>query len=71
MPKLIPEYSVLSLKLEQDKRIIIDNFRELKDLSESLIVIDQYMITGSFLKITKMDNTALEIYGKIKEIIVV
>lgn len=71
MNKLMPEFTEIRLKLYQNQRILIENYRKLKDLSEDMIVVDNYCITGTFLKITKMNDFTMEIYGKIKEIIVI
>ena len=68
MNRLYPSFNEMKLKLFSDQRIIIENFKELKDLNEGLIIVDQYFIYGTFLKISKMDPSKMEIYGTIKEI---
>lgn len=70
MNKLIPEYNQERLRLYNKERVVIENFKELKDISNEMIVVDNYMIIGSFLKINRMDPLTMEIYGQIKEIII-
>lgn len=71
MNKLMPEFSEIKLKLYQNQRILIENYRILKDIAEDMIIVDNYCIVGTFLKITKMNDNTMEIYGKVKEIIVI
>ena len=71
MKKLMPEFKEIRLRLYKNERIVIENYHELKDLAEDVIAVDNYIIIGAFLKISKMNASAMEIYGKIKEIILV
>lgn len=58
----------LKLKLFENEKIIIDNYQKLHDFQKDYLIVDQYLIKGDFLKISKMDEMTVEIYGKIKEI---
>ncbi|HHU55455.1 MAG TPA: hypothetical protein GXZ48_02030 [Acholeplasmataceae bacterium] len=60
--------SKIKLTLYKNEKIIIENYQELKDISEEFIVVDLFKINGSFLKIKRMDNYMIEIYGKISQI---
>lgn len=58
----------LKLKLYENKLIIIENYRKLHDFQSEYIMIDNYLIVGNFLKISKMDGSVMEIEGTISEI---
>lgn len=58
----------IKLTLYKNEKIIIENYRELKDITEEFIIVDFYQIVGTFLKIKRMDNYMIEIYGKISQI---
>jgi len=60
--------SKIKLTLYKDEKIIIENYQELKDISEETIVVDLYKVIGNFLKIKRMDNYMIEIYGRISQI---
>ena len=62
--------SNIKLSIYLDSRIIIENYSELKNISENEICVDLYVITGSFLKINRMDNYMIEINGSISQIII-
>lgn len=60
----------IKLSIYLDKRIIIENYEALISISENEICVDMYMIGGSFLKISRMDNYMIEILGTIDKIVV-
>ncbi len=62
--------SKIKLSIYGNKRIIIENYDNLMDISDLEIIIDDYKIIGDFLKIRRMDNYMIEIDGKISSIIV-
>jgi hypothetical protein len=61
----------IKIVLYSDKRIVIRNFKELKDINDDYILIDMYLFIGKLLKITILDEGYVEIYGKINEIKVI
>ncbi len=61
--------SKIKLSIYQDERVVIENYLELKEIDEEIIVVDGYQILGSFLHIRKMDDYMIEIIGKITSII--
>ena len=56
--------------LFKDNKIIIENYKVLKDIDLNSIVVDEYKIEGEFLKINKMDSYYILINGKINSIII-
>lgn len=60
--------SKIKLTIYKNEKIIIENYQELKDISDEVILVDIYQIRGSFLKIKKMDNYMIEILGSISAI---
>lgn len=70
MNQLLGDFQEIKLRLFSDRRIIIENYKKLKDINNDIIVIDNYIIVGNFLKIRKMDPMMIEIYGEINEIII-
>ncbi|HHU79981.1 MAG: hypothetical protein ACOX40_04010 [Bacilli bacterium] len=70
MNQLLGDFQEIKLRLFSDRRIIIENYKKLKDINNDMIVIDNYIIVGNFLKIRKMDPMMIEIYGEINEIII-
>jgi len=60
--------SKIKLTIYKNEKIIIENYHELKDISDEVIIVDIYRITGSFLKIKKMDNYMIEILGTMSAI---
>ena len=61
----------IKIVLYSDKRIVIRNFKKLKDINDDYILIDMYLFIGKLLKITILDEGYVEIYGKINEIKVI
>lgn len=57
--------------LNSNKHLIIKNFKELKSINDDYILVDNYLLIGSLLKITILDESYIEIYGKITEIKIV
>ena len=54
--------------LDSNKHVIIKNFKELKSINDDYILVDNYLLIGSLLKITILDESYIEVYGKITEI---
>lgn len=67
--KILPGNQELHLKLYANHFLIVENFEKIMDIKEDKIIIDDYIILGEFLKISKMENGRLEINGEIKEIL--
>lgn len=63
-------YMNVKITIYADKRIVIENYNKLYDLSESLIKVDIYSIYGKFLKLKQMDNYMIEIFGDINQVII-
>ena len=61
----------IKLTIYKDEKIIIENYEELKDITEEVIIVDMYHIKGLFLKVKKMDNYMIEITGTISVINIV
>lgn len=61
----------VKITLNCNKHLIIKNFKELKSINDDYILIDNYLLIGSLLKITILDESYIEIYGKITEIKIV
>lgn len=61
---------VIKITLFDNKRVIIENYDRLKNLSKELIIIDKYYINGSDLRLHKMDELIIEIIGNIISVIV-
>ena len=57
--------------LDSNKHLVIKNFKELKSINDDYILVDNYLLLGSVLKITILDESYIEIYGKITEIKIV
>lgn len=70
MNPLLEDFQEIKLRLFSDRRIIIENYKKLKDINNDSIVIDNYVIVGNFLKVRKMDPMIIEIQGEINEIII-
>ncbi len=58
----------IKLILKGNDQIMVKNYHQLKDITDTSINIDGYLINGIFLKITTLDEELIQIYGKIKEI---
>ena len=57
--------------LDSNKHVIIKNFKELKSINDDYILVDNYLLIGSLLKITILDESYIEVYGKVTEIKIV
>lgn len=60
----------VKLSIYQNEKIIIENYQELKDITDTSVIVDLYIINGNFLKIKKMDNYMIEISGVISQILI-
>lgn len=58
----------IKLSIYKNEKIIIENYQELKDITDISVIVDIYNIKGTFLKIRKMDNYMIEISGVISQI---
>lgn len=70
MNKLIPEYSIFTIKMYNGKHLIIENYKQLIDIESNFIKVDNYLLKGENLKINSLNQFMIEIYGTIKEIII-
>ena len=70
MNKLIPEYSVLTFKMYDGKTLIIENYKQLIDVSDQCIEIDNYLLKGKNLKIDTLNQFMVKVHGVFKEIII-
>lgn len=68
MNKLIPEFTDHKLKIYNYRKLILENYLEIKEISKELIIIDQYYIIGKKLTINLLNQFIIEIYGDIEEI---
>jgi len=48
--------NLIKLSIYKNEKIVIENYKELRDIHEEEIVVDIYTIKGLFLKIKRMDN---------------
>ncbi|HOA78498.1 MAG: hypothetical protein WBL47_03650 [Bacilli bacterium] len=60
----------IKLSLYRDRRVVIENYDKLLDLTAEMIKVDIYTIIGKFLKLTKMDGYMIEVVGEVGEIII-
>ena len=60
----------IKLTLYRDRRVVIENYDKLLDLTAEMIKVDIYTIIGKFLKLTKMDGYMIEVVGEVGEIII-
>lgn len=60
----------VKISIYNDKRIVIEDYNKLLDLTDSLIKVDIYSIYGKFLKLRQMDNYMIEIFGDIDQVVV-
>ena len=68
MKKLFSEFYDFKLCLYNNERVIIENYKTVVNIEDNSIQIDNVLILGNFLKITKLDNIKVEIIGDIHEI---
>lgn len=68
MNKLIPELADNKLKVYNYQRIIIENYQDVKELTNELIIVDRYNIFGKNLKVMILNQFMIEIYGDIEQI---
>lgn len=61
----------IKIILDSNKHLVVKNYKELKSINDDYILIDNYLFIGSLLKITILDESYIEIYGKITEIKIV
>lgn len=61
---------MIKLSLFSNERVVIEKYKCVKEISDDKILIDSYLIKGSFLKIKQMNSYMLEIKGIIYSIII-
>ena len=71
MKKLFVNVDEKSLKLINNKCVIIRNYENVLHISVDEITLTKYIIKGDDLIVKKMDQFEIEIIGKIKEIKVI
>ena len=71
MKKLFVNVDEKSLKLINNKCVIIRNYENVLHISVDEITLTKYIIKGDDLIVKKMDQFEIEIVGKIKEIKVI
>ena len=73
---MLKEYNYIGDRVFQEQlkvilsnnNLTIKNFKELKSINDDYILVDNYLFTGTLLRITILDEGFLEIHGNIKEI---
>ena len=68
MKKLFSEFYDFKLCLYNNERVIIENYKTVVNIEDNSIHIDNVLILGNFLKITKLNSIKVEIIGDIHEI---
>ena len=71
MKKLFVNVDEKSLKLINNKCVIIRNYENVLHISVDEITLTKYIIKGDDLIVKKMDQFEIEIIGKINEIKVI
>lgn len=61
----------LKITIFNNNKIIIENYNNLIDIKETLIIIDNYKINGENLQIKEIDDYLIIIYGIINNIDIV
>lgn len=61
----------LKITIFNNNKIIIENYNNLIDIKETLIIIDNYKINGENLQIKEIDDYLIIIYGIINNIYIV
>lgn len=69
MHKLIPSLEFVKITSWDNKKLVIENYEKLIDISDELIKVDKYLIKGKNLKIEELNQFVIKIYGEIKELI--
>ena len=59
---------MIKLSIFSNKRIVIERYKQVKEISENKIVIDEYVINGKILKIKLMNKYMLDISGEVSSI---
>lgn len=59
---------MIKVSVFSNKRIIIENYKSILDISDNKIIVDQYNILGSNLSIKLMNKHMLDIYGVVNNI---
>ncbi len=55
----------IKITMYNNEKVIVNNYNKLLDISLELVRIDNLLIKGNNLKIKKMDNYLIEIWGKV------
>lgn len=59
---------MIKLSLFSNKRIVIEKYKTVKEISEEKIIVDEYIINGKILKIKQMNKFMLDINGEVNSI---
>ena len=59
---------MIKLSLFSDKRIIIEKYKTIKEISDEKIIVDEYIINGKILRIKQMNKFMLDINGEVNSI---
>lgn len=59
---------MIKLSLFSDKRIIIEKYKTIKEISDEKIIVDEYIINGKILRIKQMNQFMLDINGEVNSI---
>ena len=55
----------IKITMYNNEKVIVNNYNKLLDISLEVVKIDNLLIKGDNLKIKKMDNYLIEIWGKV------
>ena len=61
----------IKLSIYSNTKIVIENYNKIIDLNDNIVIIDNYKINGSNLKIPNIDEFYIIITGVIKSIDIV
>lgn len=59
---------MIKLSLFSNERIIIENYKCLKEINDDYIIVDEYNIFGNNLKIKIMNKYMIDIFGVVRKI---
>ncbi len=68
MKKIFLNVGKMCLKLVNNNHLIVENYENVLNISINEITLSKYIIKGDDLVVKKMDEFAIEIFGKIQEI---
>lgn len=59
---------MIKLSLFSNERLIIENYKCLKEINDDYIIVDEYNIFGNNLKIKIMNKYMIDIFGVVRKI---